>query len=157
MSLIKLKEEKELFPTFLTPTLINPLTPLNSIIEDFWGKDYLEKMETGRAIPAVNVSENKNEFEVDVAAPGFKKNEFNIEVKDNRLTISSEHKESKEEKEKKVTRKEFSYNSFERSFTLPSEVIEDEITAEYTDGLLKVHLPKKELADDAKLKKIDVI
>ena len=157
MSIINWKREEELFPTVLTPTLLNPLTPLNSVIEDFWGKDFLTKMETGTSIPAVNVFENENEFEVEVAAPGFKKDEFNIEVNNNTLTISSEHEEKIEEKEKKATRKEFSYKSFERTFTLPKDVNEDEITAEYNDGMLKVHLPKKKLAVNAKLKKIDVI
>lgn len=133
MSLINWKKDEELFPSF------------SSIIEDFWGKDYVKKMETSTTMPAVNVSETEEEFEVEVAAPGFKKEEFSIKLDNNLLTISSEHKEEMESEERKITRKEFNYTKFTRSFTLPDNVDRDNIDATYTDGLLKLKLLKKEL------------
>lgn len=133
MSLINWKKDEELFPSF------------SSIIEDFWGKDYVKKMETSTTMPAVNVSETEEAFEVEVAAPGFKKEEFSIKLYNNLLTISSEHKEEMESEERKITRKEFNYTKFTRSFTLPDNVDRDNIDATYTDGLLKLKLLKKEL------------
>ena len=73
-------------------------------------------------VPAVNITEQKNDYLVSLAAPGMKKDDFKIDVDGNMLTISSEKEENKEEKDKKFTRKEYSYSSFSRSFTLPDEV-----------------------------------
>lgn len=93
--------------------------------------------------PAVNISQHEKEYQVSLAAPGLKKNDFKIDVEGNILTISCEKEESKEEKEKKFTRREYSYSSFSRSFTLPGEINVDKIEASYEDGLLKVSLPRK--------------
>lgn len=95
-------------------------------------------------IPAVNISEQKDSYEVSLAAPGLKKDDFNIDIEGNTLTISAEKEEKKEEKEEKWTRKEFSYTSFSRSFTLPETVNKDKIDASYDNGLLKLVLPKTE-------------
>ena len=100
----------------------------------------------GTTVPAVNISDNENDFTVEMAAPGMKKNDFNINLDNNVLTISSEQKEEKEQKDKHFTKKEFSYRSFERSFTLPEAVDQEKISAKYIDGVLKVVLPKKEEA-----------
>lgn len=97
-------------------------------------------------LPAVNITENDNEYSITVAAPGLKKDDFNIDVEGNMLSISSEKEESKEEKEAKYTRKEYSYSSFSRSFTLPEEVNKEKIEAKYEDGVLKLALPKREEA-----------
>lgn len=97
-------------------------------------------------IPAVNVTESNNAYNVSLAAPGLKKSDFNIDVDGNILTISSETEENKEEKDNRYTRKEYSYSSFSRSFTLPQEVQQDKIDASYEDGVLKLTLPKKEEA-----------
>ncbi|MCZ2460352.1 MAG: Hsp20/alpha crystallin family protein [Chitinophagales bacterium] len=102
----------------------------------FWGR--VMKM------PAVNVTDNENNYVVSLAAPGLKKSDFKIDVNGNMLTISSEKEESKEDKESKYTRKEYSYSSFSRSFTLPEEVNKEKIDAVYEDGVLKLTLPKKE-------------
>jgi HSP20 family protein len=96
-------------------------------------------------VPAVNVTDNKDNFLVSLAAPGMKKNDFKIDVEGTMLTISSEKEENKEEKEAKYTRKEYSYSSFSRSFTLPDEVMKDKIEAIYEDGVLKLILPKTEI------------
>jgi HSP20 family protein len=95
-------------------------------------------------VPSVNITENKDEYNVSLAVPGMKKGDFKIDVDGNMLTISCEKDETKEEKDKKYTRKEYSYSSFSRSFTLPDEVNSEKIDARYEDGLLKISLPRKE-------------
>ena len=95
-------------------------------------------------VPQVNITENKDEYMVSLAAPGMKKDDFKIDVNGNMLTISSEKEENKEEKDKKFTRREYSYSSFSRSFTLPDEVNKEKIEARYEDGVLKLSLPRKE-------------
>jgi HSP20 family protein len=100
----------------------------------------------GRAmnIPAVNVTEHNKEYMVELAVPGMKKDDFKIDIDGNMLTISSEKEETKEEKEKKFTRKEYNYSSFSRSFTLPDEINKEKIDAKYENGILKIALPRKE-------------
>jgi HSP20 family protein len=100
-------------------------------------------------MPAVNVTDNKDNYLVSLAAPGLKKSDFKIDVDGNMLTISSEKEENKEEKEAKFTRKEYSYSSFSRSFTLPDEVNREKIDAVYEDGVLKLTLPKTEVSKKA--------
>jgi HSP20 family protein len=102
-------------------------------------------------MPATNVVENDKEFEIEIASPGMEKEDFRIGVENNVLTISSEKEMQKEEKEKNYTRKEFSYGSFCRSFTMPKSVNVDAIKASYDKGILKVVLPKKE--EEQKLSK----
>jgi HSP20 family protein len=97
-------------------------------------------------VPAVNINEDDIEFVVSLAAPGMNKNDFKIDLDGNILSISSEKEENKEEKEKKFTRKEYSYTSFNRSFTLPAEVNKEKIEARYEDGVLRLILPKNEEA-----------
>ena len=108
---------------------------------------------TGRSIPAVNIKENDKNFEVEVAAPGMDKKNFKVEVENNVLTISAEKKEEKKEKKDNYSRKEFSYESFERSFTLPQDMVDaNKIVAKYENGILKIDIPKKE--EKAKLSKV---
>lgn len=97
-------------------------------------------------LPAVNVKENDNEFMIEVAAPGMKKNDFRVNYENGLLMISSERKDEKQEKEgEKVTRCEFSYQSFQRSFSVPESVVNaDKIAAKYENGILHVALPKRE-------------
>ena len=139
MSTRELTKRSESFPAFF---------------DDFF-KPWNEWISMGRALttPAVNITENKNHFEISVAAPGLKKGDFNIDVEGNTLTISSEKEENKEEKYARHTRKEYSYSSFSRSFTLPETVKQDNIEAVYVDGVLKLTLPKKEDAKKAVLSK----
>lgn len=123
---------------------------------DLLNNDSLFKgFQLGTSIPAVNVKETNKHFQIETAAPGFKKDDFNIDVDNGILTISSEKKDEKEEKEgDKITRREFEYSSFCRSFTLPENVDDKAITAEYEDGLLKLEIPKKEHSKSEKRKKI---
>jgi HSP20 family protein len=97
-------------------------------------------------VPAVNIKENGDHYTVSLAAPGLKKDDFKIDVDGNMLTISSEKEESKEEKDEKFTRKEYSFSSFTRSFTLPEDVKPESIDARYDNGELKIVLPRKEEA-----------
>lgn len=108
-----------------------------------WGSSNFS--ETGTTIPAVNIRETGDEFEVEVAAPGMEKKDFKIELDGNTLTIVSEKKESDEVKRENFTRKEFSYQTFQRSMVLPKDVVdEDKIRARYENGLLRLTIPKRE-------------
>jgi HSP20 family protein len=102
------------------------------------------------SVPAVNITENKDHYEVSLAVPGMKKDDFKIDVQGDVLTISSEKEENKTEKEKKFTRREYSYSSFSRSFNLPLEVNKEKIEARYENGVLILSLPfKAELRKEA--------
>lgn len=109
-----------------------------------WGNSNFSSTDT--TLPAVNVKETDDAFEIEVAAPGMSKNDFKINMENNMLTISSEKQEEKKEEEKgRFTRREFSYQSFQRSFTVPETVVDGEkITAKYCDGILCISLPKRE-------------
>mgnify|MGYP001095616126 CR=1 FL=1 len=102
---------------------------------------------TRTTIPEVNVKESDNAFEIEMAVPGMKKDDFNIKLENNMLTISSEKKEEKKEGEGQYARREFSYQSFQRSFSLPENLVDsDKIDATYHDGILQLMLPKREHA-----------
>jgi HSP20 family protein len=123
--------------------------PFPSIIDELLKPDWLGGMQNFNAnIPAVNIKETDTNFGIELAAPGKTKEDFNIEIDHNVLTISSEEKTEKEEKntEGKYTRREFSYSSFRRAFTLPESVNADSINATYENGVLHVTLPKREEA-----------
>ena len=92
----------------------------------------------------VNTKETKDSFRIEVAAPGFAKDNFKLEVEDQVLTISAENTENKTDENEKWTRKEYHFAGFKRSFTLPKTVGAEKITAEYKDGILYVTLPKME-------------
>jgi len=143
MSLVKWNPEVSFFPSF------------PAWFDDFFADkgDFPVPSVKGVSIPAVNVTENKAEYKLEVAAPGFKKEDFKLEVKNGYLTIAGEVKEEKEEKEgDKYTRREFRYNSFSRSFALPDDVLDAKIGARYNDGILLITLPKSktETADVTK-------
>jgi HSP20 family protein len=112
---------------------------------------------TNTTLPSVNIKESSNEFEVEVAAPGLTKNDFKIELNQNLLTVSSEKEVENETKEdQQFTQREFSYQSFSRSFTLPHTVENDKISAKYENGILKVVIPKKEEAKARPVKIIEI-
>lgn len=109
-----------------------------------WGNTNFSSTDT--TLPAVNVKETEDAFEIEVAAPGMKKNDFKVSLENNLLTISSEKQEERKEEEKgRFTRREFSYQSFQRSFNVPESVVDgDKINAKYCDGILCISLPKRE-------------
>ena len=141
----------------------------NSLFNDFFDVDrFFPQMNASpglqqmRQHPAVNIIENDHEFRIEVSAPGMKKEDFNIDMEENRLTISAERKYEHEEssgeakggKEKagkgksqgneRYTRREFGYSQFSRSFMLPETVDPEKIQAQYQDGILNLTLPKRE-------------
>ncbi len=120
---------------------------LPSLLSEIFKPDWFGGLENkSSSVPAVNVKDNEKDFELDLAVPGMKKDDFNIEVDNNVLTISAEVKSSEEEGTGKYTRKEFAFASFKRSFNLPKSIDADNITADYENGILKLTLPKKEEA-----------
>jgi HSP20 family protein len=127
------------------------LPSVSSWMDDFFADngDWFRPAIKGVSIPAVNVVEGKTSFKVDVAAPGFKKDDFKIEVNNGYLTITGETKSEKEDKDDKFTRREFSYNTFSRSFALPENVKSDGIAAKYNEGILHVTLPKSKTEEKA--------
>ncbi len=94
--------------------------------------------------PAVNIVEADNDFRIEVAIPGLTRNDYNIEVEDDVLTISSVEKETQEEKLPNYTRREFNFSSFKRSFQLPETIDQDQIQASHKEGVLSITLVKKE-------------
>jgi HSP20 family protein len=127
----------------------NGLVP--SLWEDLFESDFFKKptvAQAGLSVPAVNIKETPEEYIIEMAAAGMKKNDFNINLDRNIITISSEKsvENVEENKDENYTRKEFSYESFERSFVLPEAANREDIKAKYKDGVLEVIIPKKEEA-----------
>ena len=145
---VKLKKGK------IMALLTKPETRLPSLMEDFF-RNMNEPMFGGSSVPSVNVKDEKDNYKIEVAAPGLKKDDFNIEVNNDVLTISSEKKDEKKDEDKNYTRREFNYQAFQRSFTLPPSVDADNIDASYDNGVLEVKVPKKEEAKKES-KKIDI-
>ena len=108
-------------------------------------------------MPSVNIRETADNFEVEVAAPGMDKKDFKITLDGNLLTISSQKQQSSEDVNDRYTRREFSYQSFQRSFELPKDVVDQEnINARYENGLLHLSIPKKEEAKKKEPKLIEI-
>lgn len=129
---------------------------LPSLLEDLFESDFFKKpgmLQAGLTVPAVNIKETPESYVIEMAAAGMKKEDFNININRNVITISSEKTVENEsttttENADKYTRKEFNYSSFSRSFTLPEAANREDISATYTDGILKVSIAKK---DEAKM------
>lgn len=140
-----------LFPAI--PSLLNDL-----FTDDWFNSSLANWKSTGASLPAVNVRESNDEFRIEVAAPGMKRDDFKVELENNVLTISSEREDKHEEKDNEgYTRREFSYQSFQRSFRLPETQVEGEkIAARYVDGILQITVPKKEEAKVKPAKQIAV-
>jgi len=132
-----MKRSNEMFPSFF---------------DDFFGRDWFfdNDLNSKGTLPSVNIKENEDGYAVEMAAPGMNKKDFKIEIDNNTLTISYE-KETKSENDRndKFTRREFNYQSFSRSFTLPNTVEAEKIEAKYNEGILSLRIPKK---DEAKQK-----
>lgn len=115
---------------------------------DFWNGKTIE--------PALNIRETEDHFEIELAAPGFSKKDFNITIEDGCLNIAAEKEDSEEEKSEDYTRREFNYSAFKRSLQLPETVKEEEIKAKYDEGILKFKLVKKEIPQKRPAKVIEV-
>lgn len=141
----------------------SPLPSIVRMIDNLFNDEAINHNRQGLTVwngsmPAVNVKETDDQFELELAAPGKSKSDFNIEIDADILTISAEQKEVKEEEaEGRFTRCEFRYNGFKRSFTLPESVDVAKIAANYVDGILSLVIPKKEEAKPQPARKIDVV
>jgi len=132
---------------------------LPSFVDEFFGKDFISNFFENQSVytmPAVNIVESKDSFRIDVAAPGLNKEDFVIDLQNNILTISSEKQENREEKNEKIMRREFSYCSFKRSFSLPEMVDYDKISASHNNGILSIEIPKREEAKEKPARQISI-
>lgn len=137
----------------------NGYWPATSSVDQFINdifSNWRNEMNEGNKVPRVNIAETDGEFLVEMAAPGMKRNDFQIELDNDHLLISAEVKNSREDENVSFTRKEFSYESFKRSFHLPNSVERDKIQARYENGLLRLVIPKKEEAKRKPPKKIKI-
>jgi len=125
---------------------------IRSMMEDFWNGDrfFNTPFLTNESLPSVNVSDKKNHYELEVAAPGFKKDDFKISTENGMISISAETSSEKKEEKDNYLRQEFSRSSFTRTFSLPDDVEEEKINARYEDGVLTVELKKSAKALPAK-------
>lgn len=116
------------------------------LFDDAFSKNFFEKQNRMFNTPAVNIKETDKSFELDLAVPGMDKKDFKIELKDGSITISAKHENKVEETNEKerYSRREFSYQSFSRSFVLAEDLVDTEgINAKYENGILNVSIPKK--------------
>lgn len=116
---------------------------------DGFGKDFFDDLmpfNSNQSLPAVNIMDKENEYRIEVAAPGLKKEDFKVNMEGNILTVHSEKETRNEENNEKYARREFSYSSFTRSFTLPEGTDAENVNASYNDGILLIQVPKKEEA-----------
>ena len=118
-----------------------------SVLEDMirpWGEWFDDRWPFASHLPTMNVRETDNQYEITLAAPGLEKKDFKIDVNGSTISVSVEKEKAEESKEEGYTRKEYNYNAFSRTFTLPEDVLNDKIDANYVNGELKLMLPKKE-------------
>ena len=128
-------------------------------MEKFFNAPLDEFFDFGKVmnVPAVNVNETDKEFALTIAAPGLEKKDFKVDAYDDMLTISAEkEREEKEEKGGRYNRREYNFNSWSRSFTLPENCDAGKINAEYKNGELKILIPKMEVKQPKKVKNISV-
>lgn len=150
MTLLK-KRNGNLYPSLTNDFFEDRFFGMGNLLDPdnvFWNK--------GLQVPPANISETRNEFNVDLSVPGMSRSDFNVEVEDGTLTISCEKKDERKEDTENYKRREFSYNSFSRSFQLPDNVLEDKINAKYENGMLHISIPKKEVSLNKPKKAIQV-
>ena len=138
-----MKRTSDMFPAFF---------------DDFFRRDWPGRDMVTFTQPAVNIIEKDDEYMVELAAPGMKKKDFNVELEEQVLTISYEKKEEKEDKDEegRFAKREFNYTSFSRSFVLPKSIESEKIKGEYKDGVLKLIIPKKEEAKHKMARHIEI-
>lgn len=154
MSLIKSNKRRtpRLSNVFRTDPFFSDLMDRKSMFENFFDTNGDFDIS-----PAMNIKEKEKEFEVELAAPGLRKEDFNITLDDGILTVSAQKEESKDEEKEGFITKEFSYNSFSRSISIPESIDEEkEVTAKYEDGVLKLKLHKKENMEPKKARRINI-
>ena len=130
---------------------------MSDIFDDLFDNSFHGRHKMGiDRVPSTNIKENEGNFELDIAVPGMKKEDFKLSLENNILTISCEKESQENTENENYTRREFSYGNFCRSFSLPKSVDAEKIDARYTDGILYVNLPKKEEEKTKLLKTIEV-
>ena len=136
MTLVKFNSDKK----------SNVLMPgFNDIFEGFFNDAFMNDRMVAR-VPAANIAETADEYHIELAAPGLKKQDFKIRIDDNVLSISVEQHHEHADNHKKYNKREFSYSSFVRSFTLPDSADESRVEAAYNDGVLHISVAKREEA-----------
>ncbi len=135
--------------------------PWNESVFDFFNQDTFindDFFNLEKSMPSMNVKEHEDDFEIELAAPGFEKEDFEITMKDDVLEISAHKKVEETKKEEDYTRREFSYNSFKRSMQLPGSVDRSkEVRATYKNGILRLALLKMEEAKEKRKRVIEVV
>jgi HSP20 family protein len=145
-----------------TMTLMRMQDSMPSMLQRFFNNDLMDWnmgnfSPVNTSLPAVNVKETEDDYLIEVAAPGMKKDDFKINLDNDRLTISSEKEDEDADNEDDYTRREFCYQSFQRSFNLPERLVDTEkIKAEYKNGVLNVTLPKREEAKPKPAREIKI-
>jgi len=133
---------------------------LSSLVDSLFVGDFpsllTSNFNTGITLPKTNIKETADAYFVEMAVPGLKKDDFQIHLDNQLLSISAEIEEENEEKSENYTRREFGYSSFKRSFSLPESIDESKIKAHYNEGILKIELPKKEEAKQKPPKTIKI-
>ncbi|KKN27740.1 hypothetical protein LCGC14_0861310, partial [marine sediment metagenome] len=131
-----------------------------SLIDEVFNRDwpsvFSQNFNTGMSLPMVNIRETTDAYFVEMAVPGLKKSDFHIDLENHVLSISTTTQKENEREEDNYTRREFGYSSFKRSFTLPETVDDGKIKAEYNEGILSIHLPKKEEAKQKPARSIKI-
>ena len=153
MSLVKVKREGTLFPKFVNDFFGTDPFQSPSIIdfdENLFGFGLTSN------IPSVNITEDAEEFRIELAAPGLEKKDFKVEISNGILSISAERKDEQKEERENYYRREFSYQNFRRSFSIPENTLSDKIEASYDNGILELTLPKKEVSISKPKKEIEV-
>ena len=127
--------------------LIRKQTPFFSLVDEFVNQDWNTKLHpSSTTSPAVNIIERETQFDIELAVPGMQKDNFEIEMEEGILSITANQEEEKASEKEKFTRREFSYNSFRRSFNVPDSVDLSKIDANYSEGVLHISLPERKEA-----------
>lgn len=152
LAVSKRKTGREL-PILMDNLFTRPL--FGSSLFDFNGLGLLDDHDFA-LVPNANIIENGKDYQIELAVPGLERKDFKVEVENDILIVSAEKEEEKKTEEKNYRSREFSYNSFYRSFSLPDNLKVDNINAEYHNGVLKITLPKKEVTISKPAKQIKV-
>lgn len=135
-----------------------PTIQPNGLLDNFFGKDFFTSfgLDFQMTTPGVNIYENEKGYSIEVAAPGFSKEELELKLEENVLSISATRKGEQETKEGKVIKKEFLYRDFKRTFTLPENAEANKIVAAYENGILKLDIPKRDIENGKVSKTITI-
>jgi HSP20 family protein len=143
----------------MIPMLRTKTGNIPSLVDAFFGDDFLSNFFDSSnlgTVPAVNILETKDDFAIELAAPGLEKKDFKVDIHNNLLTISCEKEMKNEVENEKIMRREFSYSAFKRSFTLPEGADGEKIKASYKEGILKINIPKREEAKEKPARQISI-